>query len=409
MNTFSAALVPLLLAAAPLADVIVVDDDGGPGVDATQLQAAIEIAVSGDTLLVHPGNYASSVVQGKGLSIVADAPAVTVRGLSVRAIAEPDAVVLRGLNFAANPGAIPPEPVLSILNCAGTVLVEDCTALAGQGTTAVRAENSLATTFQRCNFTGGAGGFAESGGDALATTDSNVSVFACALTGVAGGSGGIENAPCDGGAGGHGASVAFGSLSIAGSTLSGGEGGEGGFDSDIFGPTCYTGGWGGSGVWGSGTLFTREVTYAPGLGGPGYSKESCPAGPNGKEIDLFLGESTIWDASVAVLSADSPVRSGEDVVIQVEGPAGAPAAFVYSFAPISLLLPDFYGSLHVFPVGLVNLGVIPTAGALTLSVPQSLATPGDALNLFLQGVHFDAGAGSALDGVTAVTVLDPSL
>jgi hypothetical protein len=57
--TARAALLAALLASAPLASagVWTVDDDGGPGVDFTDIQPAVVAAAPGDTILVAPGTY----------------------------------------------------------------------------------------------------------------------------------------------------------------------------------------------------------------------------------------------------------------------------------------------------------------------------------------------------------------
>ena len=67
-------MLALLLALPPAAlqQVHVVDDDGGPGLNATSIQAAVDAASEGDSILVRDGAYGRFEVVGKSLSIVGD-------------------------------------------------------------------------------------------------------------------------------------------------------------------------------------------------------------------------------------------------------------------------------------------------------------------------------------------------
>jgi len=68
----------LTLAPTTFAGTFIVDDDGGPGVDFTDIAPAIAAAQAGDVLLVQPGNYAGFVLD-KGLQILGG-PGVVVHG-----------------------------------------------------------------------------------------------------------------------------------------------------------------------------------------------------------------------------------------------------------------------------------------------------------------------------------------
>ena len=48
-------LLAVALVSAPTHDVLVVDDDPGPATEFATIQAAIDAAVAGDTVLVRPG------------------------------------------------------------------------------------------------------------------------------------------------------------------------------------------------------------------------------------------------------------------------------------------------------------------------------------------------------------------
>lgn len=77
----------------------VVDDDGGPGVDFTEIADAVAAAAPGDRILVRPGSYASFVVTTP-VTILGEDPASVVAGeVTVRDIAGPTPCVLSGLTF----------------------------------------------------------------------------------------------------------------------------------------------------------------------------------------------------------------------------------------------------------------------------------------------------------------------
>ncbi len=76
-------LLALALAAPVSANTYRVDDNGGPGVDFTDIAPAIAFAQSGDVLLVAPGTY-SSFVLDKGLVIVGQLGPTVLGGFEVR-------------------------------------------------------------------------------------------------------------------------------------------------------------------------------------------------------------------------------------------------------------------------------------------------------------------------------------
>src|SRR5262245_50864538 len=55
-----------------LQTVWVVDDNGGPGVDFTDIPPAIAAAADGDILLVKAGSYSHFTLSGKGLRILGE-------------------------------------------------------------------------------------------------------------------------------------------------------------------------------------------------------------------------------------------------------------------------------------------------------------------------------------------------
>ncbi|MCA8952337.1 MAG: hypothetical protein KDE27_22700 [Planctomycetes bacterium] len=119
----------LALALPGLAQTFVVDVNLGPGFDFQQIRGAIAQVPDGATLLVRSGTYAAFAIDGKGLTILAEPGAtVTVTGAaggisSVRNTAASQRTVIRGLRF---------DWQFTFDNCAGPILVEDVTMVAGQ-------------------------------------------------------------------------------------------------------------------------------------------------------------------------------------------------------------------------------------------------------------------------------------
>src|SRR5262245_13532469 len=95
-------LLALLLGSAASAQaVFVVAPAPGPGVFSTEIQPAIDAAVAGDLVLVKSGAYAGFTIDGKGVSVVADAGAsVDVNGSeSVTHVSASQHVLFRGLTI----------------------------------------------------------------------------------------------------------------------------------------------------------------------------------------------------------------------------------------------------------------------------------------------------------------------
>ncbi|MCP3918090.1 MAG: hypothetical protein GY711_21285 [bacterium] len=109
-----ACLACLLLLAAPLhADVLVVDDDGGPGVDFTDIPPAILAARKGDALDVRAGTYSSFTVRAS-LRIIGSPGASVPGGATVSDTTKRTVVVLADLELSQ----------VRVESCRGTVLLD---------------------------------------------------------------------------------------------------------------------------------------------------------------------------------------------------------------------------------------------------------------------------------------------
>src|SRR5262245_8459089 len=88
----------LFLGCVLLQNTWVVDDDGGAGVDFTDLAAAVAAATDGDVVLVRPGSYGAFVLSGKGLRIRGQ-PSAQVSAATISDVPSSSRVLLERLEF----------------------------------------------------------------------------------------------------------------------------------------------------------------------------------------------------------------------------------------------------------------------------------------------------------------------
>ena len=87
-------LVFTLALAGPLAraSTIVVDDNGGPGVQFTDIQPAVTAALPGDLIVVMPGSY-SAFVLDKGLTLLASSGAIVSGTIGIQNVSSVKAMI----------------------------------------------------------------------------------------------------------------------------------------------------------------------------------------------------------------------------------------------------------------------------------------------------------------------------
>src|SRR5689334_1697182 len=153
----------LFVAEVAAAQVVhVVGPIAGPGVDFTSLSAATTSAADGDVVLVLPGTYLGlATVTHKSLAVVgvpgADGLRPQVEILMVRNLSPGQTVLVRGLSSDTSIDyAVVP---FYVLNCDGTVLVEDCdfdlsAGPPGLGTESTLIGDSSHVVFSRCGLEG---------------------------------------------------------------------------------------------------------------------------------------------------------------------------------------------------------------------------------------------------------------
>lgn len=354
------------LAAAPSAQVFVVDDDGGPGVDFPSITAAIQRVPDGSTILVREGTYSAFDLSRPMVVAAASGADVEVLGqVRVRAIPAGGQAVLSGL-------AIGSQLIgggLTIEDCEGTVFVEDCSARTISAAAllpyyAAHVSSSRDVVMTRTTLLGTAGGLNQFiGGEALRVTTSNVHLFECDLEGGVGAFNGY--------AGGAGLVVRSAFVSSADSRI---QGGEGGIPGTVFGCFGATGGSGGPGV----TLGlvggqpAPEVVLVGGslAGGQGGSgdDEDCPTGPSGAATQPGPYVPLVIPSPAHGLVAPDPLTRGLRTELTFTGAPGEVVAYL-----IGTTLDPSYSSVYSGTLvlglslpGLVVVGPMPPEGTLTV-------------------------------------------
>ena len=424
MKLHSLALVPvglLLAGTATAQSVLVVDANNGPGTDHTQIQAAIDAAEEGDSLLVRTGSYDPFVVDGKSLTIQADTDALVqvLAGfvnpeaplLQVRNLGSGQHATIRGVELRASFLGTA-STIALVEDNLGTVWIEDLLVtptfffvLLPQA--ALTVEDSTGVTVVRSTLPGSLQDNCGTCGSApgLRATNSVVSVFDSTLSGSSGSNGVGSPGPT---VGGPGALVDGGRAFFSGCTLTGGDGGDAFLGQDgadagdgirLIGPgpvvralgTDFAGGSGGSG------------------NGPGTN-----AGADGEPSDVTSGSLTLLDGTARTFSTLSPIRAGADSYTETfTGEPGDVVVLAYSLTgPIpGVFLGVAKSDLVVAPpLVLLAKGTLDASGVLTVTPPSTpLGTGLESLQVFLQGaVLSSTGEGVFLTSPGALLLVDPT-
>lgn len=213
----------------------IVDDSGGPGVQFTTIQAAIDAAQTGDHVLVRDGTYAGFVIDGKGLVVATDAGASAAITGQVRIQNTPVGTGTQVLGFVVDLSTTPAGQPLAISSNAGAVVVSRCILRGFDGSVpavAVSIGGSANVLLHGCEVAGGDAGFTNSfsrGANGLEVAGSHVELHDCTLTGGRGGSdftGAADDDLYSGQPGGSAMSLSNSSGSAERSSFTGGRGGD---------------------------------------------------------------------------------------------------------------------------------------------------------------------------------------
>lgn len=388
-------LLPLLATLPAAQSVLVVDDDGGPGVDHTALQAAVDAAAPGAILLVRNGVYTSATIDGKPLTLTAEVTGAVVveDGLVVRNLAAGDTVTIREVGLAGS------EP-LRLEQNQGVVWVESALLAGDFGDTnaALIAEDCADVVVRNCALVGGTRG----NGEGLRATGSTLHLYDTSVRGSLGGEYVFA---------GDGARLFDSFLFASDSSFEGGHGGE----STCIHPT--TGLPGGDGLVLDGSVgsqaFVENTTFVGGLGGP----EPCGLpgpGPDGDAVVTVAGSLVEVTRPARGLTVSTPVRTDEVADVQLTGAPGELGFLLFGPRPAPLFLAGLVDSLLLpVPASTLFVGALDGAGTAGLQVTPSLPPGALGRTLFVQAFFFDLsappGAQLALATPSSVVVLDAAL
>jgi hypothetical protein len=423
-----AALVALEAAPAVANDQVwVVNAAGGPGVDATTIQAAIDAAADGDTILVKSGVYGGFTIFAKGVSVVADigASVLVQNGCSVRALTAGMRVHLRGLRLEGLG-----EQALLAKNNAGGVWLEACELRGANGAwlpppsfqtdahPAADIDNCALVVMTACTLRGGDGAsvddedvhyHASDGGEGLAARASHLTLFECTFRGGDGGSLN-DTVTWPGGDGGDGARLESGTIFASGCSFTGGNGGYADFD--IL-DGCGAGGPGGDGLDitpGPTVSSHLDCTFAGGTGGNAFAP--CSPGAPGLPIRIGQGSDASLPGTARVSNATSPHREGQAIQFTFFGVPGDSVHVLYAESFDNLPIAGITGPLlpSVFSLDFFSAGVLGPSGQLVYAVTAPALPPAvEGRSFFTQPLFVAPGPAYFLGAPTAVTLLDSGL
>jgi len=415
-SLFATLAVPLLLCPIAAAGVIVVDLPSGPSA-----QAAIDAAAPGDILLVkrsasEPGT--DLVLDGKGLTLVADGAGVGFHGLTVQNVPAGQQTTVRGFAFSGAAASWPAHSALWVSSCAGSVWFDTCSITspaqlsagfsgwAPEGPPGATVSACSSVLFTGCQVLGGAGATASAdcfvsgspasvGGAGIAVSASSVVLHGAIARGGAGGHGGQCTVSRDGGAG---VSVAdSSSLHFAASFLGGGVGSV----------PAFAGVWGSAGpgllvVDASSTVTRRDSVVLHGAWTPADPDIIAPPGAVGD-----------YAAPARTLAMTSPLREGHSGAMTIDGELGDLVALFMSFEGGSLRMAGKQGvfSLGSPFIGPFFLGSNPFPDGhwvVPFHTPQLLPATLLGQSFLLQLVIHD-GAQVLFDGTSTLTIVDSTI
>lgn len=402
--------------------VWVVDDDGGAGVDFTNVQDAVDAASAGDAVLVRAGDYEGNVdIDGKWVVLVGD-PGARLIGMGGGPLSVPGGgtVRVRNLNVAKralvlgfevsrdeDAGFLDGQPGgLSVENCDGVVWAE------GLATTTMYTARAIdSNQVVLVSSTGDATDLEFFAGSnysqigALLLEDATAAVYDCDVLAVDGLGGCIAGVTCGQRRGGPGAFLEDAShLFASGSVLRGGIGQPG-----LTNEQCKTGaGGGGDGGHGidaevSSTSTLVDTQLTPGTGGVG----DCSVGTTGSPT-AGAGSSQTLAGNARSLTSTTPVREGETTTITFRGDEGDFVIGLASTSPLLLDVPGFQGPLAANAPWVVQpVGFLPASGEVSLGLTVG-ALPGgvDFFVRYLQAIHVTPALEYHLSAPTALVVLD---
>jgi hypothetical protein len=377
LRTMLSLVFPLLLAPLAPASTWIVDDNSGPGVDFTSIQAAVNASSPGDVLLVQPGAYGSFTVSiplsilGQGAPTIAFPGKITVSNLAAGGRVAVVGFIVQGSSFSS---------FLFVQNCAGKVIGDDLHASSSfvdvTGSADVRLRR---VTARQLRSTQSRVEVVESGFQGNSPPD----CFCCSEGDDSGGTGFI---------------VTGGELHLARSSSIGGNGAD---ETCIDTGLCNGGGPGGHGVAlqsGASALVTGGPAHVLSGGTGGIASGSCASFGNGSPGEsVWIGSGagplrisgvTADGTTPSVTPADPTMRlletpvPGTNLTFRVEAPPGADVDIVLGRQPILADVPGLEEDVLTTTNRTFHLGTVPASGVVSLNFPTSASWPKGFLLVF---------------------------
>jgi hypothetical protein len=402
-----------LLASAAWANVRTV---GPISSEFTTLTAAVASAHEGDILLVASGTYTGFTVDGKALSILADAGAdVRVTSLvSVRNIGAAQCVMLSGLVISGSSTS-----ALVALDVQGTLRVQGSTLRVAPDLSYSAVHGAVLTNVARSAFSdvviqGGLPSQSSAlAGDGLHAENAHVALYGCTLRGGTGASGtfGFQAPGTNGGAG---LSIVSGEVFASSTTFFGGPGGHGGVQSTGSGcahQTPLAGGSGGAGlsaVNGS-VVRVRAATSTPGGAGLAGTTPCGAHGSDGTSGAAYVGAVTSFPDAEREITSTCVAREGQNLSFHFDGEPGDRVFLFLASAPAAAWQSSAQGVvlIHNPFQRRVLLGALDGAGMLDAQLPVPELGPGvGGMLRHAQSYWVDVGGVGHLGGAVGVALID---
>lgn len=400
----------LLLSLAALGahpDVLTVDAYGHG--THTEIQAAVDAAADGDTIVVHSLDdhlefFSGFTVDGKSLTLHSQGTpqvdglqegrrGILLGPVRVRGLDAGQTVTLRGFHLGGAefvPSPFAPGPGLSCESSSGSVRIEQCTIRPHAGGAA---PSPAMTAYAVADLSvvgsvieGGQDDHGDSGG-ALLAVDSRVALYSSQVLGSDGRTKFEYQAEVYGGHGGTGIRLEGRSFGwIANCEVSGGNGGRAVNFNAL--PYLSVGGDGGDGVWVDGPSYCGllETSVVPGSLGEGSQSVTNVDGTDGIAI---VGSVAHVPGELRRLGLPAVGRSGDVVPLTVTGLPGERVTLLEAQEGGLRFLGPLIGLLQLrtpYSASPVEVGVIPASGMLEVDVELPAAPSGGAIRRTFQAL-----------------------
>jgi hypothetical protein len=400
---FLGACATLLLSSFAYSNTWIVDDDGGVGVQFTELQPAIDVAVPGDVILVRAGVYSPFTLY-RGVVVIGE-PGVRVTGL-----------VSISLVPAGQRAALVEFDVeqLGVDRCLGRVVLED---VRSDGPFVVRASPDVRARDLAARPTSSdpldavtvdgarlelVDAVAQASGTTLALPGgaglyANGAARAHVVAGsFAAGAGGLAAAPFDiAPNGGPGAAIELGSLVIAtgGANFTGGAGGT----NPAQPSTCAYDGFGGYGAEGLGALTLSASTV---LGGSYDQSLHCSGISSAPSFAPGLSVTTV-SVPEPTLGVSGPTFAGTTVALTLTGEPGSSATLYLGRKLVVGASGGAWIEQLVSHERTIPLGAFPASGVLT----RNFAIPAAYGSGFLFGAQAEVQSSIGLQRTNSLPIV----